>query len=251
MKHLRLKPLNFLCCGRKTSNIDLAASPKHPSDTELVQRSSEALFPPKPRCAFTAIAVSEHDSVARSPFFTKFQPEIRLQIYKYALFIANDDGYCVVTKEKGIPEPPLLLTCKAIRKEAIETFYHQNWFLLVLKDWDPAADVLMTRKTRLLGFNELDFLQHCDEGRRWANLLKWLRFYHAGEAHALGPQPSKKMFPSEGGDRPMIGPAKWGFIDSMFKIVAAMKEKPWEEARKIIEGLRIGLYVLEPGWGVD
>jgi hypothetical protein len=128
MKHLRLKSLNFLCCGRKTSNIDPAASPKHPSDTELVQRSSEALFPPKPRCAFTTIAVSEHDSIARSPFFTKFPPEIRLQIYKYALFIANDDGYCVVIKEKGIPEPPLLLTCKAIRKEAIETFYHQNWF---------------------------------------------------------------------------------------------------------------------------
>jgi hypothetical protein len=150
MKHFRLKSLNFLCCGHKSSDIDPAASPKHPSDTELVQRSSEALFPPKPRCAFTTIAVTEHDSIAQSPFFTKFPPEIRLQIYKYALFVANDDGYCVVTKEKGIPGPPLLLTCKAIRKEAIDTFYHQKWFLLVLKDWNPAALVLMTRKTKLL-----------------------------------------------------------------------------------------------------
>jgi hypothetical protein len=97
----------------------------------------------------------------------------------------------------------------------------------------------------------LDSLQHCGEGRRWANLLKWLRFYHAGETPALGPQPPKKMFPSDEGDRPMIGPAKWGFIDSMFKIVAAMKEKPWEEVREIMEGLRIGLYELEPGSWVD
>jgi hypothetical protein len=78
-------------------------------------------------------------------------PEIRVQIYDYALYTTNNEGFCVVTKEGGIPEPPLLFTCKAIRKEATEVFYHRNLFLLKMTAWDLATEVLITRKTKVWG----------------------------------------------------------------------------------------------------
>jgi hypothetical protein len=39
-------------------------------------------------------------------------------------------------------------------------------------------------------------------------------------------------------------------IHSMFRIVAVMKDKPWEEVKVIIDGLRPGLVALRWEWGI-
>jgi hypothetical protein len=36
----------------------------------------------------------------------------------------------------------------------------------------------------------------------------------------------------------------------MFRIVAVMKDKPWEEVKVIIDGLRPGLVALRWEWGI-
>ena len=63
------------------------------------------------------------DSTTSSPFM-KLPPELRDIIYEYALRL--DDGIIQISSTTGIPEPPLLLTCKTIRREAISILYTLN-----------------------------------------------------------------------------------------------------------------------------
>jgi hypothetical protein len=43
-------------------------------------------------------------------------PELRNRIYQFAV---SFDDKITITKSAGFPEPPLLFTCKTIRREAI------------------------------------------------------------------------------------------------------------------------------------
>jgi hypothetical protein len=119
-------------------------------------------------------------------------PEIRVQIYDYALYTTNNEGFCVVTKEGGIPEPPLLFTCKAIRKEATEVFYHRNLFLLKMTAWDLATEVLITRKTKVWGDDRMYWRQQTTDDAQWKNLMSWFRRYREGETHPILSQLSKR-----------------------------------------------------------
>lgn len=195
----------------------------------------------------TAVALPE--SVARSPLFTKLPAELRLKIYRYTLYVPDDKGFCVVTKKDGIPEPPLLFTCKAVRQEAVDVFYLQNWFLLMMDSWDPATEVLLTRKTKKMkSDDDVNWRQYTSSPGRWKNLLEWLRLYHAGLAHPLAKRAVKKHEEDDVGDQT---PEQWSFRDSLFKIVAAMQDKPWDDVKNIMDGLRHGLIALEREWSVD
>lgn len=79
----------------------------------------------------------------------KLPRELRDKIYEYAVY-SNDNGRCVVTRKDGIREPPLLLTCKTIREEAIEVFYGVNNFYIVILAFHPAAWVLYGHKKQSL-----------------------------------------------------------------------------------------------------
>jgi hypothetical protein len=179
------------------------------------------------------------------PPFTKLPPEIRLQIYQHALYTPDDEGFCVVKKEDGIPEPPLLFTCKAVRKEATEIFYHRNHFLLKMTLWDSATDVLLMRKTKVWSDDFVDFRLDINGNARWSNLVTWLRRYRDGEAHAIPKQALKRH---EDDYVTESCPIKYRFIDSMFKLVAGMRERPWEETAHVLEGLRPGLVCLGFRW---
>jgi hypothetical protein len=227
MNHILLKFLNLLRHGRWTSK-------------ELAPPPTNKFFKwVNHKCALAPILISEHESIAQSPLFTKFPPEIRLQIYEYALYNPDDEGYCVVTKEDGIPEPPLLFTCKTIRKEATEIFYHRNYFILKMTLWDSATDVLLMRKTKVWSDDFVDFRLDVDGNARWSN--------RDGEAHAL-PRQAVKRHEGDLVDMPGLCPMEWRFLESMFKVVAAMRERPWEETAEVIEGLRPGLYGLAFRW---
>jgi hypothetical protein len=141
MKHLTL---SFLCCARKTGNNDLAASSLHTSDVEIAPRPVNIIAPP--------IVVKP---IAQFPLFSKLPAELRLKIYQYALYPEDKDGFYDVTRTNGIPEPPLLFTSKAIRNEAIEIFYRKNRFKLIMPSWDPAAEVLIMRKEKMLANGEI------------------------------------------------------------------------------------------------
>jgi hypothetical protein len=88
-------------------------------------------------------------SIADSPLF-KLPPELRLRIYEYAVYSEDDDGKCKVTREHGIPEPPLLFTCKTVRGEAISSFYSVNNFHNIVELLHPATIVLTMRKKNSL-----------------------------------------------------------------------------------------------------
>lgn len=90
---------------------------------------------------------STSSSIDHSPLFTLAR-ELRDKIYEYAVNCGDDDGICTVTRRRGIPEPPLLFTCKVIREEALEVFYSINSFRagLLRDDLHPAGKLLLLRK---------------------------------------------------------------------------------------------------------
>jgi hypothetical protein len=237
MKHLTL---SFLCCARKTGNNNLAASSLHTSDVEIAPRPVNIIAPP--------IVVKP---IAQFPLFSKLPAELRLKIYQYALYPEDKDGFYDVTRTNGIPEPPLLFTSKAIRNEAIEIFYRKNRFKLIMPSWDPAAEVLIMRKEKMLANGEIterrQYIEHGD-GRLWKNLLEWLRRYHAGEAHSMAVRAVKAY---EDEDVGQTRPELDGFTRSMFELVAALSGSPWEEIEPMIKGLRHGLNAIDVDWRRD
>jgi hypothetical protein len=86
--------------------------------------------------------------IADSPLF-KLPAELRIRIYADALY-SDDNGECKVTRKHGIPEAPLLSTCKVIRGEAISMFYTLNSFRLAEKNSHPADFAMVQRKKKSL-----------------------------------------------------------------------------------------------------
>jgi hypothetical protein len=250
MKHLKL---NFLCCVRKTGTNDPAASSLHSSDVDLAPRPANNLPSPIEHqgAAIESITVSKTEPIAHFPLFSELPTELRLKIYQYALYPEDRDGFYDLTKGGGIPEPPLLFTSKTIRKEAIVIFYRKNRFKLMMPSWDPAAEVLIMRKEKMLANGEItERRQYTPQGGgpQWKNLLEWLRRYHAGEAHALA-APAVKVYEDE--DVGESIPEQHGCLSSMFKLVAALSGSLWGEVEPIIQGLRHGLNAMDSDWRID
>lgn len=180
-------------------------------------------------------------SVAWSPLF-KLPPELRNYIYEFAVNLSDKYGYRKVTKEAGIPEPPLLSTCKAIRKEAIGIFYANNKFRVDVHDFDPAVYHLFVRKDKTLSsYNCRIGILHMDPDRhrRWGNLLRWLRQHHAGNI----PRPRFGLtFMRRFSVLEMV------FIETLFMITSGSRGRPWDEVRVVLMGLHYGLRGINVGW---
>jgi hypothetical protein len=74
-------------------------------------------------------------------------PELRVRIYEYAVWT---DGVCLITKAGGVPEPPLLMTSKMVRREAMDVYYSTNAMRFVVTSYDYAAEQLMLHKLKIL-----------------------------------------------------------------------------------------------------
>jgi hypothetical protein len=195
-------------------------------------------------------------SVAASPLF-KLSAELRLQIYEYVMesdrntFSMNGEkGCCRATRADGIPEPALLFTCKAVREEAIQTFYTVNIFAAVVEDCHPAAHVLMARKKVVLqamgmDTTKIEVRNSSDLGKNFQNLILWLQHVHQGDmipsTWAATRFSSAKM--------KLATTAR--FIHSFINIAKAMRGSPWAEDEKILRDLRGGLIAFDVKWKED
>jgi len=196
-------------------------------------------------------------SVAASPLF-KLPAELRLRIYEYAL--KNEKGtnriswaedFCEIARDNGIPEPALLFTCKAVREEAVQTYYTVNRFCVIAKDCHPAAHVLMARKKVFLQTMGLDVTKIAVEYRttglkNFQNLLLWLRYLHQGEKIGHCSQAARK---SGSTHEKIIMAIR--FMASLTQIAEDMSGRPWADVEKIITGLRSGLIAMDEQWKVD
>lgn len=185
-------------------------------------------------------------SVAHSPLF-KLPRELRDYIYEYSfcsLYTTTRSGeYGIrVTKEGGIPEPALLLTCKAIRDEAVPLYYGKTRFHLIVRSFDPAVMLLWNAKKAHLRLNynlSAPWQGLTRTGvRSWDNLKRTLRLVHSGH----------KLFVAVG---PRDGPNFNGqeeFIQGMTKVARSMDDEDWDVVEDTLQMLRHGLVALNPNW---
>jgi hypothetical protein len=178
-------------------------------------------------------------SVDQSPLF-RLPPELRDMIYEYAF---STNTCARVTKEAGILEPALLSTCKVVRDEAIAVFYGQERLILVVRSYDPSVMLLWDFKRRYLARN-YDLVparpKILHQGApMWVKLRLSLQLYHGRKLRAL-------LYASPQGT-PNYDEQKL-FIGGLFEAVRAMRDRPWEEVRGVLDRLRPGLVGLDNRW---
>jgi hypothetical protein len=199
--------------------------------------------------------IGSYNNILNWPVFVpllRLPPEIRLTIYEYAL--QGDEGEYEINEAAGIPEPPLLKTCKTIRDEAISTFYSLNTLDIVIQSNSPALAMLAARKCVALSeqydctMNRLRLLESGPP--RWANLLRWLRLYHEDEYACL----SMRWHPSYGErwdpDFPH-GYKEKMFMIGLFEMMIDMRDSVWKDIDNILTLMRSALTMFDWRWEVD
>ena len=188
-------------------------------------------------------------SVAHSPLF-KLPRELRDSIYEFSFNSLHESietyygeqHLIKVTKDRGIPEPALLSTCKVVRDEAVMLFYGRDRFAIVFDSYDPAAMLLWNAKTLHLNLNYNLVAPSRGAlrtgGRSWDNLKRSLQLHHSG--HTL----SMEIYPR---DSPEYREED-EFIQGMFRTARAMEEYEWEDVEEILQMLRLGLAALHYRW---
>lgn len=176
----------------------------------------------------------------------KLPAELRLRIYKYALY-SDDDGVCEVTRNEGIPEPALLFTCKTVGEEGVAIFYTVNSIRLVAESFHPAVHNLIAHKvaairTAGMHLGELEIEIFTIGKRNFHNLPLWVQHIHSGKT--LKPCATDHQVPAE-----MEPESK--FVDSLFRIAEGVREGPWADVERVVNGLRGGLVALNEEWKAD
>lgn len=211
--------------------------------TEVSEPSSSQGTPEIPlqdEAAYSAFQV-----FARSTLY-RLSPELRNRVYSYAL--APDGKFRVVTIENGIPEPAVLFTCKHIRKEAIGIFYNENKFLLTMRDYHPAVQLLWNRKTDALSHNiNISKKVYWTKERgvkHWNNLKKSLRVIHSQRI---------EIEDQENFDTDLSTNAREeeNFRVGLEIMASMMKSQPWQQVEKVVDSLRIGLIKINRAWAID
>lgn len=116
----------------------------------------------------------------------KLPAEIRVLIWEYAL---HEAGRIEVTTH--LRQPPLLRTCKQIRRETVDIWYTENDFHIHIHDLDAAISNAWARHTVSLcvqrsvqkeGESLLTNVQWtCHHSCNWDNLMVWMKVVWAGE----------------------------------------------------------------------
>ena len=174
-------------------------------------------------------------------------PELRNRIYRFAL-VEKDS---IELGNPGFTEPPLLMTSKQIRAEAIQIFHIENNFIMLLRDFD----VTKTVKWRIIlnAARQRQEFVGCTNGPKfqgwwrvpqtphWKNLMKWLGWYHF-EATEIAYDPPSKQTSRSPEDIALGG---------LFVIVEAMKGQPWDQVKGVVEKQRFILANIDARWNVD
>ncbi|GAB7335040.1 hypothetical protein MBLNU13_g06898t1 [Cladosporium sp. NU13] len=185
-------------------------------------------------------------SVAHSPLF-KSPRELRDYIYEYSfysLYTPNGSGeYDIkVTKDEGLPEPALLLTCKTIREEAIMLLYGQDRLNLVIHSYDPAVMLLMNAERVYLkrDYNLTAAVQHASRAGpiSWDNLKRTPQLVHSG--HQLFVLIGARGVPNYSEEEE--------YLQGLTNVVRSMYYQKWDFVEDTLQMLRQGLVALNPNW---
>lgn len=193
------------------------------------------------------------NSSPSSPFM-KLAAELRNTIYEYVLRL--DNGTFYVNQTTGIPEPPLLLTCKDIRREALPLFYSLNSMVLTVDSYSPAMPLFIYKK-QLAALAQYDYLiNECSVvpvGRpSWRNLLAWLR--HAHEQEYIGIPFTRLASPLRPGAyvRWAGDPLReWVVVAGMFRMVNLLDDEDWEVVEETLTCMRYALVKFDAEWDVE
>jgi hypothetical protein len=187
--------------------------------------------------------------------FMKLVPELRNTIYEYALRLGNN-GIFQVSETNPIPEPPLLLTCKDIRREALPLFYSLNSMFLIIDSYSPAMPLFIYKK-QLAVLAQYDYQITVGSvmpsgPRRWHNLLAWLRHAHGQEYIGipftrLGSPLKPGAYVRWAGD-PI---REWVVVAGMFRMVDVMDDEDWEVVEETLSVMRYALVKFHAEWDVD
>lgn len=158
--------------------------------------------------------------------------ELRNCVYRYVLVAGSR---LIVDTPEAVRQPALLRTCSQIRKEALNLYYADNSFEIVMHDCD--SDILHAFCKASLTRESIK-ATITDTGRiNWANLLVWLQRIHAGSAASvLGARPSR----ARNGTNEVFA--------ATLEIAYQLHDLPWKRVLPLVEMQRADLARLEPQW---
>ena len=157
--------------------------------------------------------------------------ELRNRIYRLVLLqsrgAADPKGERIVIGPTGVPEPSVLLTCKQVRREAVEIYYAENSFAVLSDDYGPSLILKFTRRLALVN-EALPMSSDAIKGRsrntrvppqpKWSNLSRWLHAAHESFLLTL-------CHPSEA---PSNYTTEERIVGAMFHLVNRLHDNSWE-----------------------
>lgn len=186
------------------------------------------------------ISSTHSSSVALSPLFM-LPRELRDYIYNYTFYSPQR---LRVTKDGGVPEPALLLTCNIIREDAVKLFYCRKRLILSIDSYDHTVLAIWTRKRIYLARDydlapSAPYYSHTGPGN-WNNLKLFVRMHHAGH---IG-----RLYCEDRGSRHYTHERY--FIMGLFNAAKEMGHRPWSAVEPVLDTLRIGLIVMHCDWAL-
>lgn len=188
-------------------------------------------------------------------------PELRNGIWKYALYMDMDDGFCILNEDENFPEPALLSTCRQIRREAMGIFYSENIFAFTVTSYSPKMPMFTLKKMVSLrkryGISIAERTRATFQGPpRWNNLLSWIKAVHetpCGSTTITAHRPHRFTAKSTDGmnANQLRRRKESNFLAGLFRLVCEMKDRPWHIVESSLAPMRYGLELFDPEWAKD
>ncbi|SMR62427.1 unnamed protein product [Zymoseptoria tritici ST99CH_1E4] len=163
-------------------------------------------------------------------------PELRNQIFRDV--VKYDYKHIIVTPQ-GYDRPPLLETCKMIRKDALKLFYYTNEFYGYIFEYDytPIAKFFALREANNIR-TYVYFTLELQGVPNWNNLVDWVKREHGAKFSPI------KGIPEREGNEVRI------ILRGFFAMAIAMRGQEWEEVEARLHAARPALIALDRNWAL-
>ncbi|KAK3071041.1 hypothetical protein LTR53_009378 [Teratosphaeriaceae sp. CCFEE 6253] len=168
--------------------------------------------------------------------------ELRNRIYRLVPLQPQN----ILVTVHGYDIPPLLSTCKEIRRDNISVFYCESTFIVQTKDYNVMPYVQVEQHLRRLSLSAREtwsiklYWRMTATQPVWRNLMHWLELYHRQQTLAGFPSPLRSLM--------LGGSAPWAAVGTLFECVGGLRDLPWSRVEKIALGMRPLLVKLDAGW---
>ncbi|EME38594.1 hypothetical protein DOTSEDRAFT_181859 [Dothistroma septosporum NZE10] len=179
----------------------------------------------------------------KSPLLT-MPGELRNEIYRHVLLDTGRTS-AVQYDSTGFTRPALLNACKMIRFEALKMFYLENKFETTVNKYNPST---MLRWYTHFDRLNIDAVEDCtvdDTQPSWANLVEWLRLYHACLVMNAPKCPDILcgLF--------RMSTTREIIIGGMVSTVEIMRKEPWKKVHKVLALWRAAFARQDDRWTAD